>query len=323
MCGCNEFGGLEGQGQAGHTPGSVVAGAGDCATGWVSDPREEDAALLAVAQAGRAFSALPNPHLWISAGVSSGQARSKLTLEGRRRLQELERDNPRLVQESLTRLQALVDAEILARDQLRRAKPHDITIGGPFSDNELPLRHAISEVRVVPAIAGESSVLFEFRGHSYRAFLRGRLFEAKFGSDPEWDKVFAVWALADSLAEPAPQYEKRLGHARTVVTVREHLSSKGWTALDPKYGSAVAQRVFQTAVGEVKAHVWLRHTRECFGYVISGEYWSEGQNVLEAFSRLFWDSGNAERIKAEVESFELKAVRQIEGTYAMRLARLV
>ncbi len=88
----------------------------------------------------------------------------------------------------------------------------------------------------------------------------------------------------------------------------------------PAEGLALATKHFATAVGPKQAIFWLSPAREgSETRMLSGEYWSEGRNILAASCRVLptdTDDASAARIAI---AFMSEAEREINQSYAVRL----
>lgn len=99
--------------------------------------------------------------------------------------------------------------------------------------------------------------------------------------------------------------------------VRSQLASLGWTDND---GPALVKKVYQTAVGNREALVYLKdfgQDTDCF--LLTGSYWSEGQNCLEPSPVPIPKSGSLELVRQQVIQFALQAEAAIDESYARKL----
>jgi hypothetical protein len=97
-----------------------------------------------------------------------------------------------------------------------------------------------------------------------------------------------------------------------------HLVAAGWTALERS--TAIAIKTYDTAVGPKDAHVYLAD----FGpgetnYVLQGEYYSEGSNVLSARGILIPKDADPAAVKTLTERFAASAEHAVLDSYAARL----
>lgn len=99
--------------------------------------------------------------------------------------------------------------------------------------------------------------------------------------------------------------------------VRERLESlAGWHALHV----AVGGKTYATAVGLKDAHAYL----ERWGggaFVLTGQYYSEGNNALSTVRVNFDEGMTEETIRSLVDKFASEVDARVAGTYAMRLQR--
>ena len=89
------------------------------------------------------------------------------------------------------------------------------------------------------------------------------------------------------------------------------LEMHGWVATS---GAAIAQKTFQTAVGQKVAHAYLSS-----GDSLSGDYLSEGRNVLEPHGVLIPHAARFDMVVAHVSHFALSVDKVVAQTYAVRL----
>ena len=97
-----------------------------------------------------------------------------------------------------------------------------------------------------------------------------------------------------------------------------HLVAAGWTALERS--TAIAIKTYDTAVGPKDAHVYLAD----FGpgetnYVLQGEYYSEGSNVLSARGILIPKDADPAAVTTLTERFAASAEHAVLDSYAARL----
>jgi hypothetical protein len=103
---------------------------------------------------------------------------------------------------------------------------------------------------------------------------------------------------------------------RAAITAQ--LSAAGWTPLAGT--TAIALKTYQTAVGPKDAHAYIAD----FGpnepnYVLRGEYYSEGSNVLSADGVLIPKDADPATATALVEQFAAGAEKSVLDSYAARL----
>lgn len=97
-----------------------------------------------------------------------------------------------------------------------------------------------------------------------------------------------------------------------------HLVAAGWKVLERS--TAIAIKTYDTAVGPKDAHVYLAD----FGpsetnYVLRGEYYSEGSNVLSARGILIPKDADPAAVKTLTERFATGAENAVLDSYAARL----
>lgn len=103
--------------------------------------------------------------------------------------------------------------------------------------------------------------------------------------------------------------------------VQAALIANGWSPL--KYNSAaLAERIFDTAVGPRAAFVYLAPaSRDSDTRSLLSDYQSEGRNVLAPHLTLIPVAAGDDDVKQIIAKFSADAVTTINDTYAMRLAR--
>jgi hypothetical protein len=127
-----------------------------------------------------------------------------------------------------------------------------------------------------------------------------------------------------------PQLESRtVTKAEMKQAILEGLQACGWSPVDDvsmACTSAVAQKTFVTAVGEKTATArFTDNPAECCR--LSGEYESEGSNVLSASSDYLWyhrtprEEVRASDLRELATAFAATADLLIGDSYAMRLMR--
>lgn len=97
------------------------------------------------------------------------------------------------------------------------------------------------------------------------------------------------------------------------------LVAHGWTASD---GTAIASKVYRTAVGDKLALVYLGEFHGSGTVMLQGTYFSEGSNVIENALRIIPLNASAAAVKEIVASFHEQTDRQIRQSYAARLLRI-
>ncbi|OUL97941.1 hypothetical protein [Variovorax sp. JS1663] len=98
------------------------------------------------------------------------------------------------------------------------------------------------------------------------------------------------------------------------------LAARGWN-LD-RVRVDVASKDYETAAGGRTAFVYCRQNRDG-DHVLTGDYWSEGRNVLSTCWALFRPGADEATIASEIERFAAEAEKTIAGTYAMRIKALL
>jgi hypothetical protein len=93
------------------------------------------------------------------------------------------------------------------------------------------------------------------------------------------------------------------------------LMQHGWVATT---GTALAQKSFLTAVGVKVAHAYMGGGDFC-NWTLSGDYQSEGRNILEPHAALIPRAARFDLVLARVSHF-VKSVDEVVGnSYAARL----
>lgn len=101
--------------------------------------------------------------------------------------------------------------------------------------------------------------------------------------------------------------------------IQRELAESGWEILDQGQNTAIAKKIFQTVVGRKEALVYLSKG-DGFNLSLSGNYLSEGKNVLERGVLIPVESNDAE-VKRLAKEFSTQALAWIRDTYAMRLTQ--
>lgn len=99
------------------------------------------------------------------------------------------------------------------------------------------------------------------------------------------------------------------------------LVAAGWVSLEK--GTAIAKKTYRTAVGLKEALVYLAD----FGpnetnYLLQGEYYSEGRNVLSAEAVLIPKQGETAAVMRLTDRFAAAAEKSVLESYAARLYSL-
>jgi hypothetical protein len=100
--------------------------------------------------------------------------------------------------------------------------------------------------------------------------------------------------------------------------VQDLLALHGWIVLE---NTAVACKDFPTAVGVKRALAWCYTGFEGSPVSLVGEYWSEGQNVLEARGVLIPKVADQSAVASLVARFAAGADAAVQASYAARLLR--
>lgn len=104
-------------------------------------------------------------------------------------------------------------------------------------------------------------------------------------------------------------------------TIVAQLAAAGWTPLEG--GTAIANKMYETAVGLKEAQVYLADygpTSE--NYVLQGQYYSEGRNVLGGSGILIPKAGDEGTVTQLTQKFAAGAEKEVLQSYAARLLRL-
>jgi len=104
-------------------------------------------------------------------------------------------------------------------------------------------------------------------------------------------------------------------------TIAAQLAAAGWTALGG--GTAIANKMCETAVGLKEAQVYLAdHGPTSENYVLQGQYYSEGRNVLGGSAILIPKAGEEATVTQLTQKFAAGAEKEVLQSYAARLLRL-
>lgn len=104
-------------------------------------------------------------------------------------------------------------------------------------------------------------------------------------------------------------------------TIVAQLAAAGWTPLEG--GAAIANKMYETAVGLKEAQAYLADcgsTSE--NYVLQGQYYSEGRNVLGGSGILIPKAGDEPTVTQLTQKFAAGAEKEVLQSYAARLLRL-
>jgi len=104
-------------------------------------------------------------------------------------------------------------------------------------------------------------------------------------------------------------------------TIVAQLAAAGWTPLEG--GTAIANKMYETAVGLKEAQAYLADygpTTE--SYVLQGQYYSEGRNILGGSGILIPKAGDEAAVTQLTQKFAAGAEKEVFQSYAARLLRL-
>ncbi len=104
---------------------------------------------------------------------------------------------------------------------------------------------------------------------------------------------------------------------RIESVVVKRLLELGWISLD---GAAIAEKTYQTAVGEKAALVYLTDWRKGFA-LLSGNYWSEGRNILEPHTVTLDYGTEPVALRQQVDRFVSDLDKAVGESYAVKLLR--
>ncbi len=103
--------------------------------------------------------------------------------------------------------------------------------------------------------------------------------------------------------------------------VQSALIANGWSPV-PYNSASLAERTFETAVGPRVAFVYLAPPmRDSDTRSLLSDYQSEGRNVLAPHLTLIPVAASDDQVGQLIATFSADAVKTINDTYAMRLAR--
>ena len=135
---------------------------------------------------------------------------------------------------------------------------------------------------------------------------------AAFGDALAWGAI----RMRSGVAVPQQDVDVLEPKATFVRRITDTLVSCGWQAKD---GAAIASRTFDTAVGKKDALVYLADYGGDDGYLLQGEYYSEGRNALEPHNVRISKHNGASTTVDLVRRFSDRAVEIVGKTYAARL----
>lgn len=99
-------------------------------------------------------------------------------------------------------------------------------------------------------------------------------------------------------------------------TAMAAIEAAGWST----EGGTAAVKNFDSAVGPKKALIWVsRHPDQEGNITVSGEFWSEGRNIVESNGLLLNVEMSIGQIPRRIEHFLKKLEVKIRDSYAVRL----
>lgn len=102
----------------------------------------------------------------------------------------------------------------------------------------------------------------------------------------------------------------------SVVVMR--LLELGWMSLD---GTAIAEKTYQTAVGEKSALVYLSDWCGSNVAHVTGQYWSEGRNIIEPLMAILAYETKPDAIRHQVDRIVSDLDKAVAESYAVKLLR--
>lgn len=113
-------------------------------------------------------------------------------------------------------------------------------------------------------------------------------------------------------------------HSDQLKTTRSQivamLAAHGWHSAD---GAAIGWKGYETAVGRKTAHAYLGQlSPETENFLLTGDYWSEGRNVLDPAITLIPKAAIGAELQACVDRFARSAETFIGQSYAVKLLHL-
>lgn len=95
------------------------------------------------------------------------------------------------------------------------------------------------------------------------------------------------------------------------------LQSLGWSR---NCGTAIAFKTYTTAVGPKDALVYLTDWgNDSPNAMLTGDYWSEGRNILEPCCQLLPKDADAASVRPLIEQFAARVETAVAESYARRL----
>jgi len=94
------------------------------------------------------------------------------------------------------------------------------------------------------------------------------------------------------------------------------LVTLGWT---PTASSAIASKIYQTAVGEKRADIYLQNWPD--SYMLVGDYQSEGRNILDSNCQIIRKTASLEDVAKIARQFCYSVEKTVAESYAVKLLR--
>ena len=129
-------------------------------------------------------------------------------------------------------------------------------------------------------------------------------------------RVLSCWWPGDRVPR-AFDVQSEVPFLRFEGAVTTRLTELGWSRVD---GAAIAMKTYLTAVGQKVAFVYL-YRSNCA--TITGDYQSEGRNILEPLARLIPLDADSDAINGAVDTFAASVDKAIGESYAMKLLQPV
>lgn len=129
----------------------------------------------------------------------------------------------------------------------------------------------------------------------------------------------AVDAFHNPLSPPLNTMDSRKENLKAQIVAE--LANYGWAPIEG--GTAIAIKEFDTAVGPKDAHVYLAEFgADCLNFMLQGDYWSEGRNILEPDFALVPKACSQEALLQLVADFAERVDEKVNSSYAARLLRM-
>lgn len=129
-------------------------------------------------------------------------------------------------------------------------------------------------------------------------------------------RVLSCWWRGDRVPR-AFDVTLEIPFLRFEAAVTTRLTELGWSKVN---GAAIATKSYLTAVGNKAAFVYL-YRGNCA--TITGDYLSEGRNILEPLARLIPLDADSNVINEAVDTFAASVDKAIGESYAMKLLKPV